>query len=63
MHYTYYKTRFFVLSWSITKIILRCTVSKTLKKIHAGIFMLLSVVETWQTDPGNVEYYSATSHL
>jgi hypothetical protein len=32
-------------------------------KIHACIFILLAAVETWQIDPGNVEYYSATSRL
>jgi len=31
LYYTYYKTRIFALSSSITKIILRCTVSKTQK--------------------------------
>jgi len=32
-------------------------------KIHECICILLIAVETWQIDPGNVEYYSATSHL
>jgi len=32
---TYYKTRFCASSWLITKIILRCTVSKTSKFVHS----------------------------
>ena len=39
------KTRFCALSWLITKIIMRCTVSKTFKKIQDTLFVLVTIKE------------------
>ena len=40
---TYYKTRFFALSWSVTKIILRCTVSNIVKSDFLSIFIVITM--------------------